>query len=105
MTLTITKPGKLTPQIFACKQLYGDSMDPILGQIQLFALNFVPAQWLACDGASLPIAKNAALYSLLGTTYGGNGTDHFALPDLKGKEPAPGLHYCIAIQGIFPQRP
>ncbi|MBL8445288.1 MAG: tail fiber protein [Zoogloeaceae bacterium] len=80
-------------------------MDPILGQIQLFAFNFVPKDWMACDGAILPISQNMAVFSLLGTTYGGNGTTDFALPNLKGKEPIPGSLYCICVQGIFPSRP
>jgi microcystin-dependent protein len=80
-------------------------MDPILGQIQLFAFNFAPKGWRFCDGTLLPISQNTALFSLLGTTYGGDGRTTFALPNLKGKEPATGSVYCICIQGIFPSRP
>lgn len=79
-------------------------MEPFLGQIQLFPYSFVPNQWLACDGASMDIAQNQALFALIGTTYGGNGTDNFKLPDLQGKAPAEGLIYCIATAGVFPQR-
>ena len=80
-------------------------MDPILGQIQLFAFNFAPKGWMICNGTVLPINQNTALFSLLGTTYGGDGRTTFALPNLQGKEPAPGSVYCICIQGSFPSRP
>lgn len=80
-------------------------MDPILGQIQLFAFNFAPKGWMLCDGRLLPIRQNTAVFSLLGTTYGGDGRTTFALPNLTGKEPAPGSVYCICMQGIFPSRP
>ena len=79
-------------------------MDPILGQIQLFAFNFVPRGWMRCDGALLPIEQHSAVFSLLGTTYGGNGQTTFALPNLKGKEPLPEFLYCICMQGVFPSR-
>lgn len=62
-------------------------MDPILGQIILWPLNWVPEGWLACNGQELPIQPNAALYSLLGTTYGGNGSTTFKLPDLRNRVP------------------
>jgi microcystin-dependent protein len=79
-------------------------MEPYLGQIQLFPYNFVPTAWAACEGQLLPIAQNTALFSLLGTTYGGDGHTTFALPDLRGKEPIPYLMYCIALTGIYPSR-
>jgi microcystin-dependent protein len=79
-------------------------MEPFLGQIQLFALGFVPHGWRLCDGASLPIAQHPAVFSLLGATYGGDGSSTFALPDLKGKEPIPGLISCICVDGIYPPR-
>lgn len=60
-------------------------MDPYLGQIESFAFGIVPKNWLPCNGQLLPIANFQALYSLLGTTYGGNGTTNFALPDLRGR--------------------
>jgi microcystin-dependent protein len=65
-------------------------MDPILGQICLFAFNFTPRGWAACNGQLLSIAQNTALFSLLGTTYGGDGRTTFALPDLRGRVP---MHY------------
>lgn len=60
-------------------------MDAYIAQIMLFAGNFAPKSWAYCDGTVLSIAQNTALFSLLGTTYGGNGTTTFALPDLRGR--------------------
>jgi microcystin-dependent protein len=79
-------------------------MEPFIGQIELFPYNFAPRNWMVCTGQLLPINQNTALFSLLGTNFGGDGRTTFALPNLQGKEPAPGLQYCIAIQGIFPTR-
>ncbi|HMN39838.1 MAG TPA: tail fiber protein [Phycisphaerales bacterium] len=61
--------------------------DPFLGEIHLFAGNFAPAGWAFCDGQVMSIAQNTALFSLLGTAYGGNGINTFALPDLRGRAP------------------
>jgi microcystin-dependent protein len=58
-----------------------------LGEIRMFAGNFPPKGWALCDGQILSIAQNTALFSLLGTTYGGNGQTTFALPDLRGRAP------------------
>jgi len=60
-------------------------MEPFIGQIQLFGFNFAPRGWASCDGQLLPISQNTALFSLLGTTYGGDGRTTFALPDLRGR--------------------
>jgi len=59
--------------------------EPFIGQIATFAFNFAPRFWAICSGQLLPIAQNMALFSLLGTQYGGNGTTNFALPDLRGR--------------------
>ncbi len=59
--------------------------EPYLGQIQAFGFSFAPRGWATCDGQLLPIAQNSALFSLLGTTYGGDGRTTFALPDLRGR--------------------
>lgn len=59
--------------------------EPFLGQIMLVPYNFAPRGWAFCNGQILPIAQNTALFSLLGTTYGGNGQTTFALPDLRGR--------------------
>jgi microcystin-dependent protein len=61
--------------------------EPFIAEIRLFAGNFAPQGWALCDGSILPINQNQALFSLLGTTYGGNGTTNFALPDLRGRAP------------------
>jgi len=60
-------------------------MDPFLGEIKLFAGNFAPRAWAYCDGQLLPISQYSALFSILGTTYGGDGRTTFALPDLRGR--------------------
>jgi microcystin-dependent protein len=62
-------------------------MDPFLGEIRLFGFNFAPTGWALCNGQIMSIAQNTALFSLLGTTYGGNGQTTFALPDLQGRVP------------------
>jgi microcystin-dependent protein len=79
-------------------------MEPFIAQVQLFAFNFAPRRWAFCEGQLMPINQNQALFSLLGTTYGGDGKSTFALPDLRGKEPIAGMHYCIALEGVFPPR-
>ncbi|HME12020.1 MAG TPA: tail fiber protein [Candidatus Acidoferrum sp.] len=61
--------------------------NPFVGQIQIVSFNFAPVGWAACDGQLLPIAQNTALFSLLGTQFGGNGTSNFALPNLQGNTP------------------
>src|SRR5438477_9290143 len=61
--------------------------DPFVAEIRIFPFNFAPKGWAFCDGQLLPISQNTALFSLLGTTYGGNGTSNFALPNLQGAAP------------------
>ena len=61
------------------------STNPYLSEIDLFSFNFAPNHWAQCNGQLLPINQNQALFSLLGTTYGGNGQTTFALPDLRGR--------------------
>ncbi len=61
--------------------------DPFIGEIRMVGFNFAPTGWALCDGQLLPIAQNTALFSLLGTTYGGNGVSTFALPDMRGRAP------------------
>lgn len=61
--------------------------DPFVAEIRIFPFNFAPKGWAWCDGQVLPLAQNTALFSLLGTTYGGNGTSTFALPNLQGRAP------------------
>ncbi|WP_034045949.1 phage tail protein [Wocania ichthyoenteri] len=59
----------------------------MMGEIKMFAGNFAPRGWAFCEGQLLPISQNSALFSLLGTTYGGDGRTTFGLPDLRGRTP------------------
>jgi microcystin-dependent protein len=68
-------------------QVAGGAADPFIGEIMLFGGNFAPEGWAFCDGQFLPIAQNQALFSILGTTYGGDGEQTFRLPDLRGRVP------------------
>src|SRR3954447_20155948 len=63
------------------------SVDPFLGELRIMSFSFPPAGWATCNGQLLPINQNQALFSLLGTTYGGDGRVNFALPDLRGRVP------------------
>ena len=69
---------------------------PFLGEIKIISWNFAPQSWAFCNGQFLPINQNQALFSLLGTMYGGNGQTTFALPDLQGHVP---IHFGNHIQG------
>ena len=60
---------------------------PYIGEIRMFGGNFAPAGWMFCEGQLLPIAENDALFTLIGTTYGGDGQSTFGLPDLRGRLP------------------
>ncbi len=60
---------------------------PYIGEIRMFAGNFAPAGWAFCDGSLIPISENPTLFQLIGTTYGGDGTSTFALPDLRSRIP------------------
>jgi microcystin-dependent protein len=62
-------------------------MDPFIGELRQFGFNFAPVGWALCQGQLLAISQNAALFSILGTQYGGNGTSNFALPNLQGIVP------------------
>src|SRR5437870_5323211 len=61
--------------------------DPFVAEIRIFPFNFAPKCWAFCDGQLLPLSQNTALFSLLGTTYGGDGKSNFALPDMQGNAP------------------
>lgn len=61
--------------------------EPFLSEIRIFSFNYAPQGWAMCNGQLLPINQNQALFALLGTTYGGNGQNNFALPDLRGRAP------------------
>jgi microcystin-dependent protein len=78
--------------------------DPYIGEIRMFAGNFPPNGWMFCDGTSLPISENDTLFTLIGTTYGGDGQSTFNLPDLRGRIPLHrgtlnGTPYQLAEQG------
>ena len=81
-----------------------------VGEIHLFSFDFAPRGWAKCEGQTLSIQQNAALFSLIGTTFGGNGTTTFALPDLRTaavqfeNSPQPMCYY-IALSGMYPPRP
>jgi|SRR5271165_6772428 len=79
---------------------------PYLGEIQIFAFNFCPVGWATLNGQLLQISQNTALFSLLGTTYGGDGQTTFALPKWGPIYTNNGgaLLPCIALQGVFPSR-
>lgn len=75
-----------------------------IAEVSLFAGNFAPRETAFTHGQLLPISTNTALFSILGTMYGGDGETTFGLPDLRGLEPE-GVNYVICLQGIFPSRP
>lgn len=77
-------------------------MNPLFGTIQECAINFVPQGWMPCDGRTLAIAENQALFSLLGTQFGGDGALRFALPCLPPR--GAGLTWIIAVEGLYPTR-
>ena len=80
---------------------------PFIGEVATFPYNFCPAGWAPLNGQLIPISQNTALFSLLGTTYGGNGVTNFALPTGKPivtLTPGAAVIQCIALQGIFPPR-
>src|SRR5512141_3138746 len=102
---------------------------PFLSEIKIISWNFPPKGWAFCNGQLLPINQNQALFSILGTTYGGDGRTNFALPDLRGRAPVdasattpqgatsrygagqpaagPGylaVNFCIALLGSYPMR-
>lgn len=78
---------------------------PFVGEVRIFGGNFAPTGWFFCDGQLLPIASYTALFSLLGTNFGGNGTTTFGLPDLRGRTPigpgqGPGLTSRVVGQAL-----
>ncbi len=81
-------------------------MEPLLGQITQYAFFFPPSSWMECAGQPLSIADNQALFSLLGTRFGGDGTTTFYLPDMRNAALFQDnkMKYYIAVQGIYPSR-
>lgn len=82
--------------------IHADGQSPMLGEIYLFTGGFAPRGYALCKGQELQISEHDALFSILGTTYGGNGATTFALPDLQHAQPAPDTHYIIALVGTYP---
>jgi microcystin-dependent protein len=80
-------------------------MDEYLGIIKLFGGNFIPKGYLECNGQLLPIQNYQALYSLLGTNYGGDGRSNFALPNLQSPKPESSMKYMMCVEGVYPERP
>jgi microcystin-dependent protein len=84
--------------------------EPLIGEIRMFAGAFAPRGWAPCDGRLLSISQHSALFSVVGTAYGGDGMTTFALPDLRGRQPledrrpSPGVNFIIALDGSFPAR-
>lgn len=72
-------------------------MDPLLGELRIFAFGIVPRGWASCNGAILNVSQNAALFSILGVQFGGNGSTTFALPDLRGRVP---IHALLPSFGV-----
>jgi microcystin-dependent protein len=89
-------------------QTFASVGDQFIGEIHLMSFNFAPKGWALCRGQTLNISQNQALFSLLGTQFGGDGVTTFALPNLEAAElqmdPVYGVHYYIALQGVFPSR-
>lgn len=75
-------------------------MEPYVGEIRMFAGNFAPLGWAFCDGQILSVSQNDVLFSLIGTTYGGDGSTTFGLPDLRGRLPIhKGGNYQLGVKG------
>ena len=88
---------KLTALLFICllsmSNINAQTDTPFMGEVKMFAGNFAPRGWAICNGQLLAISSNQALFSILGTTYGGDGRTTFGLPDLRGRVPvSPGRH-------------
>ncbi len=81
---------------------------PFVGEVEIFAFNFCPQGWVVPNGQLISISQNTALFSLLGTTYGGDGKSNFAVPIIKPiftiSPGSPPLTICMATQGVFPAR-
>lgn len=77
-------------------------MEPFIGMIAILPYNFAPRGWAKCDGQTMSVQQNQALFALLGTNFGGDGHNTFGLPKLAS--PGPNLNYYIALEGIWPSR-
>jgi microcystin-dependent protein len=81
-----------------------NSAEPYIGQILLFAFNYAPIGWVECKGQIVNKAQNTALFSLLGSKFGGDGVSTFGLPNLENASPIPGAKYYIAMNGYYPSK-
>ena len=79
-------------------------MENYIGFIALFPYYYAPLGWFLCDGQILSISESQQLFTLIGTSYGGNGSTNFALPNMLGLEPIPGMNYYICNDGGYPVR-
>jgi microcystin-dependent protein len=80
-------------------------MDVFIGNIMCFAFNFTPSNWMECNGQTLNITNYQALYTLIGNTFGGNGSTTFCLPNLNGASRHNGfMKFYIATSGLYPSR-
>ena len=96
------KPAKAKKAVRP-RQLGFAPTQPYTGQVVPFPFNFAPLGFATCSGQTLPISRYTVLFSLIGTTYGGNGTSNFMLPNLPPRGPN-GPWYCISIDGAYPPR-
>lgn len=90
LLVSVTNTSSLTESQKSAETKSATSLtapEPFIGEISMFGGNFAPRGWALCNGQLLPISQNSALFSLLGTTYGGDGRTTFALPDLRGRVP------------------
>lgn len=79
-------------------------MDYTIGEITLFGFFFAPVGWMSCEGQILNVMQYQVLFSLIGASYGGNGSTTFALPNLTGASPVQNMKYYICTEGMYPQR-
>lgn len=82
----------------------GGAYDGYMGEIAMFPYDFAPGGWAKCDGQTLPIAQNSALFSLLGTKFGGDGNSNFKIPKLTHSSPLAGMDYYISLTGMYPSQ-
>lgn len=96
-----------TMPYICCKNSNEDAAESFMGQVMAFSGNFVPMGWHKCDGTLFIIDDNGALFSILNTTYGGDGTTTFSLPNMKDIYTSnnQAIKYIICIEGRFPSRP
>jgi hypothetical protein len=97
----VKKPAKKQTAPARLGQPHAAATLPYIGQIASFPFAFAPDGWAACKGQILPISQYVTLFSLIRTTYGGNGTTVFALPNLPPRGPS-GPWYYVALEGVFP---